>query len=83
MSLRPCRFPALLPILMLEPKQSVSLEPPSSSRVARGYELKITLVDPIHPTKEGARHSFDNLKKEVSVPLLPASVESKYIGWRG
>ncbi|KAG7531317.1 hypothetical protein FFLO_04438 [Filobasidium floriforme] len=31
-------------------------------RVARGYELRITLVDPKDPRKEGTRHRFDNLK---------------------
>lgn len=36
-------------------------------RVARGYELRITLVDPKDPRKEGTRHRFDNLKGAVSL----------------
>lgn len=44
-----------------------------SDRVARGYELRITLVDPKDPRKDGMRHQFDNLKREVSFHPSPRS----------
>ena len=51
--------------------------------MARGYELRITLVDPKDPRKEGTRHRFDNLKGAVSpsIELLSAGRSVMSVQW--